>query len=320
VTGRRIARLGFFAGLLAGVPAPLTAQAVGGAIATWQIEVVGGVSGIAPDDLNGRVAYDTTVVDYLRTARIQQDHQGSLVELSRANPFDVRALRRLTRHWSVGGGFSVVSTRRSSFTRASYAYTVVDPRAQEFVRDFSQTIEVDPLVLEVKEYVPHGLVRYDLSAGRHLRVGATFQAGWTVADCKVASAGRTVGGTYAIDHQTGTTMTGSGGGFAGDALAFAHLALTTRFGVILEGGYAWHRAKTVTGTLTTTTRVQDGEATELELDQTTEATGRWINQPTTVQTNGGTWQGTIPSIGTAGTPFTLSLSGWTMRVGAAVGF
>ena len=47
--------------------------------------------------------------------------------------------------------------------------------------------------------------------------------------------------------------------------------------------------------------------------------GRWMNQPATVQTSGGPGQGSVPAIGTQGTPFTLNLSGWQVRVGVSFG-
>jgi len=318
--GCAAARVAVLGGLLASVTTPLAAQSSSRVSHTWQIEAVGGVSGLSPDDLNARVAYDTTVVDYLRLATIEQDHEGVLVELDQAGTFAVRALRRLTPGWSVGAGFARLSTRQTSSIRASYRYSLIDPRAQEFEREFSQTLSVDPLVLEATEYVPQGLVRYDRPVSGRLRIGATLQAGWTLADCRVQSASRTQGGSYPRDRQVEVSMTGSGGGFAADALASGGLMLTSRVAVVVEGGYAWHRVKTITGTLTTTTRVQDGEATELELDQAVETTGRWINAPATVQTSAGAWQGTVPSIGSAGAPFTLDLSGWTVRVGVSFGF
>ena len=45
----------------------------------------------------------------------------------------------------------------------------------------------------------------------------------------------------------------------------------------------------------------------------------WVNQPVTVQVSSGPWQGSVPAIGTQGTPFTLNLSGWQVRVGVSFG-
>ena len=42
----------------------------------------------------------------------------------------------------------------SSSARAPYRYTVVDPRAQEYQREFSHVLDVDPLVLTVHDYLP----------------------------------------------------------------------------------------------------------------------------------------------------------------------
>ena len=66
----------------------------------------------------------------------------------------------------------------ASSASAAYQYTVVDPRAQEYPRRFSQSLEVDPLVLEVRDYLPHGLVGYDVGFGSRLRLGGTLAAGW----------------------------------------------------------------------------------------------------------------------------------------------
>ena len=115
-------------------------------------------------------------------------------------------------------------------------------------------------------------------------------------------------------------MTGHGGGLALDGLASAHLALTSRLGLVLEGGDSWHEVGNVKGEQSATLRVQDGEAAEVELDQTSQVQGRWVNQPVTVQTSDGRWEGFAPAIGTEGAPFTLSLSGWQVSVGVSIGF
>jgi hypothetical protein len=99
----------------------------------------------------------------------------------------------------------------------------------------------------------------------------------------------------------------------------ARLAVTSRVGVLLEGGYSWHEVKNVTGTRESAQRIQDGEATEVEREVVGRAEGRWINQAVTVQTASGAWRGTVPSIGVDGPPFTLSLSGWQLRVGVSFG-
>ena len=59
--------------------------------------------------------------------------------------------KRVGRHWLVGGGFSYFSSEAASSASASYRYTVVDPKAQEYQREFAQSLEVDPLVLEVRD-------------------------------------------------------------------------------------------------------------------------------------------------------------------------
>ena len=96
-----------------------------------------------------------------------------------ATPFAVRVTRRVGRHWLVGGGFSYFSSEAASSASASYRYTVVDPKAQEYQREFAQSLEVDPLVLEVRDYFPHGLVGYDVGLGSRLRLGGTLAAGWS---------------------------------------------------------------------------------------------------------------------------------------------
>ena len=86
-----------------------------------------------------------------------------------------------------------------------------------------------------------------------------------------------------------------------------------------EGGYALHQVKKVTGAQHATVQIQDGEASAVELDHVSQSEGRWVNQPATVQTSSGPWQGSVPAIGTQGTPFTLNLSGWQVRVGVLFG-
>jgi len=306
--------------MLLALPAPLVAQTSAGPPRAWLVEVVGGVRGLSPDDLNAQVESDTAILDFLINAQVEQQHDGGLDDLARGYPFAVRVVRRLGPRWSVGGGFSFFTTERRSSAGASYAYTTIDPQAQEYVREFSQSLRVDPLVLTVRDYLPHGLVRYDIAAARRLRVGATLLVGWLVAECELADTLTTDGGFYPRYRQTDKAMTGRGGSLAADALVSLQMGLTSRFGLLVEGGYAWHRVPDVTGDHVTTLRVQDGEAAELELEQTSTATGRWVNQPVTVQTSGGPWQGFAPAIGREGSPFTLDLSGWQFSVGVSIGF
>jgi hypothetical protein len=300
-------------------PVRAVAQPQPGAPPTWQIEALVGFTRLSPDDLNARVEYDTAWLDYLRTAQVAQQHEGELLELGDATPFAVRVTKRMGRHWMVGGGFSYFSSRQASSASASYRYTVIDPRAQEYQREFAQSLEVDPLVLEVRDYLPHGLVGYDVGFGSRLRLGGTLAAGWVVADCTLTRSSAALGGFYATSSLTDLEMTGRGGGVAAEALLVARLAVTSRVGVVVEGGYSWHEVKNVTGTRDSTQRIQDGEATEVEREVVGRAEGRWINQAVAVQTASGTWRGTVPSIGVDGPPFTLSLSGWQFRVGVSFG-
>jgi hypothetical protein len=288
--------------------------------AAWQIEALVGFTRVSPDDLNARVEYDTALLDYLRTAQVTQQHEGQLAELGDAVPFTVRVTKRVTRHWSVGGGFSYFSSRQASSASASYRYTVIDPKAQEYQRVFDQSLAVDPLVLDVRDYMPHGLLTYDVGLGARLRIGGAVAAGWVIADCEVTRSSIAQGGFYPTDRRTEAVMTGRGSGFAADALASARLALVGRFALLAEGGFAWHDVWKVTGALDSTQRIQDGEAVEVELEQTARVEGRWVNQAVSVQTASGAWRGTVPSIGADGAPFKLNLSGWQFRVGVSLGF
>jgi hypothetical protein len=301
-------------------PLGAAAQPPPGAPPTWQIEALVGFTSMAPDDLNARVEYDTAWLDYLRAAPVTQQHAGGLEGLGDATPFAVRVTKRVGRHWLVGGGFSYFSSEAASSASASYRYTVVDPKAQEYQREFAQSLEVDPLVLEVRDYLPHGLVGYDVGFGSRLRLGGTLAAGWIIADCELTRSSIAQGGFYATSTRTDLEMSGQGGGFAADALLVARLAVASRVGVVVEGGYSWHEVKNVAGTRESAQRIQDGEATEVEREVVARAEGRWINQAVTVQTASGAWRGTVPSIGGDGPPFTLSLSGWQFRAGVSFGF
>ena len=306
-------------GLLLGLSRPVDAQSSSAPRPRWQVEAVGGLTGIAAKDLNSRVDYDTTFINYLSTAQVQQQHEGELIQVTDANPIAVRMLRRLSRHWSVGAGFSFFTTQQSSSANASYRYTVIDPRAQEYQREFSQTLSVDPLVLTVHDYLPHGVVRYDMALARRLQLGASLHAGWVLADCEITRTQATQGGFYPTSRRTMLDMKGSGGGPAGEGFLSAQLSFARRLGLLLEGGYALHHVKKVTGILKTTLQLQEGEATAVELEQVARSEGRWVNQPVTFQTSNGSRQGSVPAIGTQGTPFTLNLSGWQVRVGVSFG-
>ena len=306
-------------GLLLGLSRQVGAQPTTAPSYKWQVEAVGGLTGLSAKDLNSRVDYDTALINYLSTAQIQQQHEGELLQLNDANPIAARALRRLSRHWSVGAGFAFFTTQQSSSAGASYRYTLIDPRAQEYQREFSQTLSVDPLNLTVRDYLPHGVVRYDMALARRLQLGASLHAGWVFAECEIARTQATLGGFYPTSRRVELAMTGRGGGLASEAFLSAQLSLARRLGLLLEGGYALHEVRKVTGTQNTTVQIQDGEASAVELDQVSQSEGRWVNQPVTVQTSGGPRQGSVPAIGTQGTPFTLNLSGWQVRVGVSFG-
>jgi len=299
---------------------PAAAQSRPQAPTAWQIEAAVGVARFAPDDLNARVAYDTAWLDYLRASQATQQHEGELGTLEDAVPVIVRITRRLGRHWFVGGGLSFLSSRQESSASASYRYTVVDPQAQEYQRQFAQFLEVAPLVLEVRDYLPHAIVGADVGLGRRLRVGGALAAGWAFATCMLTRSSTAQGGLYATNHRSNLEMRGTGNGLAAEARLTARLELMTRIGLLVEGGFAWHEVKDIGGSLDSTQRTQDGEATEVELDQAGHADGRWVNQPVTVQTSTGTWRGTVPSIGVQGSPFALDLSGWRFRAGISFGF
>ena len=301
-------------------PLRAAAQPQPGAPATWQIDALVGFTRVAPDDLNARVAYDTAWLDYLRIPQVTQQHQGELLEVGDATPIAVRVTKRVGRHWLVGGGFSYFSSEAASAASASYRYTVVDPKAQEYQREFAQSLEVDPLVLEVRDYLPHGLVGYDVGLGTRFSLGGSLAAGWSIADCTLTRSSKALGGFYPNDRRTDMEMTGRGSALAAAALLTVRLALTARVGLLAEGGFAWNEVKSVSGTLASTERIQDGEATEVELERVSQFEGRWINQPVSVQAATSGWRGTVPSIGGQGTPFTLTLSGWRWQAGVSFGF
>jgi len=116
------------------------------------------------------------------------------------------------------------------------------------------------------------------------------------------------------------SVEGRGNGPAGDALVTARVAVTGRLGVLAEAGYAWHEIRKFTGTSESTMVTQDGEATEIELSQTTRSEGRWVNQPVAYQRGVGVWYGTTPAVGGVGSPFTLDLSGWRFTIGLWIAF
>lgn len=304
---------------LAGLAAHAAAQTASSPPPRWLIEAVGGWTGVAPADLNAQVDYETVILDHLRAQQIQQTHDGALLKLDQAFPIGGRVLRKLGDHWSLGGGFSTFSAEQASSAEASYKYTVIDPRAQEYQREFSEVITVDPIVLQAREYFPYAQVGYDLALGRRLRIGAALEAGWIFAECQLERSRVIAGGFYPQSRTSTVQMTGKGNSFGAGAMLSARVALTRRWGVLVEGGYSWHEVTDVAGSVATTLLTQDGEATEVELTQTAQGDGRWLNQPVTYQTSTSRWQGTVPNIGGQGSPFTLSLSGWQIRFGVSFG-
>ena len=305
-----------------GLPAPTVAQPPGQPAATpprWQIDAVVGLAGLAPEDLNARVDCDTAWLEYLRPANVAQEHEGTLDGIDGAIPVSMRVVRRLGRHWSVGAGFSYLSSRVESSASASYRYTVIDPKAQEYRRTFDQSLEVGPLAMEVREYLPHAVAGWDMALGSRMRVGALVTAGLAVMDVELRRSSIARGGFYATDRRTDLVMTGHGNGVAADVMLTARFALAGRVALLAEGGFAWHEVNNVTGALDSTTRIQDGEATDVEREVVSRVEGRWVNQPVSVQGASGTWNGSVPSIGTQGAPFGLSLSGWQVRAGVSFG-
>lgn len=301
-----------------GAPAQAAAQPAA-APPRWQVDAVVGLVGLAPEDLNARVDYDTAWLDYLRPAGVAQEHEGALDGIGGAVPVAIRVARRFGRHWLIGVGLSYLSSRVESSASASYRYTVIDPRAQEYQRAFDQSLEVGPLAMEVREYLPHAVASYEIALGSRLRIGALATAGLAVMDVDLRRSSIARGGFYATDRRTDLAMTGHGNGVAADVMLTTRFALAKRVALLAEGGFAWHEVSDVTGTLDSTTRIQDGEATEVEREVVTRADGRWVNQPVSVQGASGTRNGTVPSIGTQGSPFRLSLSGWQVRAGISFG-
>jgi hypothetical protein len=319
--GPRAARVVLACAWLFAAPlaAPASAQPPADPPHRWQIEVVGAQALLGPADLDALVDYETAIVNHLRTQQVQQTHEGDLRSLDRAYPIGARVIRTTGGRLSLGAGFSWLSTSRRSSAKASYSYTVVDPTAQEYQRTFSEVITTDPLALTAREYFAHAVVRYDWIARPRLRLGTSLHAGWLIANCRIERARTTAGGFYPASRVSRIDMDGRGNGPAADALLTARVAVTRRLGLLAEAGYGWHEARKVTGTSTTTTVVQDGEAAEVELEQTVRAEGRWTNQAATYQTGSGLYRGTVPVVGGQGSPFSLSLSGWRFRLGVSVG-
>ncbi|MDH4198272.1 MAG: hypothetical protein OEW05_12725, partial [Candidatus Aminicenantes bacterium] len=226
----------------------------------WRVELTGGLAAVNPSDLNLRGTYDQMNGayygnDYLAylvsqgaiVSFVKRNEGRGIRHLSTSVPFGVRVRRRLASWLDVSLGFTHFSGSRTSANADYYDVTGLDGSTTTY------TDRLDDYTLAVQGYLPQAGVHIggDIAPSVRLEVGLT--GGPLFASCRYAfryqsnmpapdSAG------YDETPETGVLEEkGTGVGTAFHLVAKLDYRLTGRYGVFVEGGYAFQVVPSVSG-------------------------------------------------------------------------
>jgi hypothetical protein len=226
----------------------------------WRLELYSGLSEMAPSDLNLRSNYDLMHnqyfgEDYLRWLRNEGliSSYGKFVEGKSANlidssvPFGFRLRYSLTRWLDVSFSLSRLTASRDASFTIIYNVSENDGGSSLYTDDFNR------YNIKSGALIPALGIHAGFHLTKSLRAEAFLSAGPMFASC-----------SYLIDYTTQTSYLGmyedvedlrggyleekgTGLGLAANAGAKLDLFLTRRFGVFLEGSYAYRMADNIKG-------------------------------------------------------------------------
>ena len=238
-----------------------------------QVELFGGFSTLNPKDLNGRTEYDRLYEDFyteLRYSYYRGIHgnfvsysgrvDGEFNEIKQALPVGLRLKYKLNRALSVSLGFKYLSDKQDSQVTYEYDVRLVEPDAVQFYDEFTLFQENSPYSVSVKAYVPMVGVHYRLGKIRFLNLEAFLAAGPLFARCEFMRR-RYASSLDSYDYQTevdsSLEMTGKGTGLALEAGLQVNLKLVGNIYLLVEGGYAYQTAWSITGPGSSETTTRD---------------------------------------------------------------
>jgi hypothetical protein len=233
---------------------------IGRADGKWQVEVFGGFASLNPTDLNMRADFDDMsrmfyYDDYLQYLK----SQGQIASFSKANeggqaqflrhsiPFGMRLRYRLAGWLDFSLGLTRFSGDRNSSYKNTYHVTENDGLPSVYFEELSA------YTLGSKGYIPSFGVHLGTPLTRNLRLEGYLAGGPLFAECLYSlsyeSQGPLLdsGGNLESPENGILEERGSGTGLSVEMGARLDLRLKARFGVFLEGGYAYQRVSSISG-------------------------------------------------------------------------
>jgi hypothetical protein len=291
----------------------------------WRVEITGGLAAIDPADLNMRgtfdqmsdAYYENDYLSYLVSqgeiaSFVKTNEGGGVRHLTRSVPFGVRLRYRLARWMDVSLGFTHFSNARSSTFTNSYEVTELDGLKKTYTDQF------DDYTLAVKGYVPMAGLHVGGNLTPSLRLEACLTGGPIFAECRYSILYHTnwpdsdTGQFDATLDEGLLEERGRGTGVAFQFGAKLDYLLTRRYGVFVEGGYAFQTVPHVSGpgvrSFTSTRDTWEGEwAMKQRVAIEPWGTGRFLWPSNGWELFGGDWW--------RARDFKLDLSGFQAKVG-----
>jgi hypothetical protein len=297
-----------------------------------QVELFGGFSTLNPKDLNGRAQYDRLYEDFYTELRYGYYHDaygnfvtysgrvdGEFNEIKRALPVGLRLKYNLTPALAVSLGFKYLSDKRDSRVTYEYDVRMIAPDAVQFYDEFTLLQENSPYSISAKAYIPMVGIHYRLGKVRFLNLEAYLAAGPMFARCEFMRR-RYASSLDSYEYQTETDssleMSGKGTGLALEAGIQVNLKLFQNVSLLMEGGYAYQMAWSISGPGSSETTTRDSNMAGYTDSASWD--GRWTMAEGYLENEWGRFSYSYPT-GQAGTgnagDFRLDLSGAQVRIG-----
>ena len=297
-------------------PVPLAAQEAPKAGPNWSVEVFGGLAPVDPRDLNAWSLNREAVYGSSSTTT-----SGEFPLLDHGRTIGVRAAWHISRRIALAAGFDYLSgTTRSESIHREWETTSLNPDAVAFpsvgglTSDFTEAFSV-------RSYEPWIGVR--LAVWRHGPFSAEgiAQGGATRASVQLEETGAQTASPYMQRATWSHRMEGTGWHPSGEAGIRAGWEATRRLGAFIEISYKYDRVVKVVGSVDHAATRQDGDATTVEYETRTSASGQWRMLPYRATVQGTAVDQPYPGIGGDQNPgFALDLSGARVRFGFALRF
>jgi hypothetical protein len=300
----------------------------------FQIELFGGFATLAPGEFNALVEHDRMYENFFGRNRYayynslygsfytySENVEGELKKIKKALPLGLRVKYSLSPAVSISLGFKYLSKKENSNLTHLYDVRILNPDGLRFYDEFSVESVNDPYSISMSAYTPQLGIHYKIKEMKFMDLEIFFTAGPLFAEYGFAQQRhyREID-SYGFWSERNSTyeIDGRGRGIALETGLQMHIKVMDRVNFFLEGGFAYQKAGSRSGSGFSIEEISDLNAEGYT--ETNEWEGPWGVIWGSYDREWGTKTYQFPTneYGASGLPeFALNLSGFQIRMGVS---